>query len=247
MRVPILPKLALILIVFAAVLLSIVGGLAYRSGRASLHDATVGSLLATAVEKEAAYVSWVEEAKANIAALAGDPDLVAHVAAHTPGLEHDALANDHSRMMAFLEQWAGEGSEFLSLSILDPEDGQIVASTDRADEGKFRENQPYFRRGRSEVFAQNIYYSTALGGPAMTVAAPIQGNDGHVLGVLAGDLDLQGLNRIVTLRTGLQETDDAFLVNTSNLFVTQPRLVSDAAVLQRGIHSESVRRCLTQE
>ena len=247
MRVPILPKLALILIVFAAVLLSIVGGLAYRSGRASLHDATVGSLLATAVEKEAAYVSWVEEAKSNIAALAGDPDLVAHVAAHTPGLEHDALANDHSRMMAFLEQWAGEGSEFQSLSILDPEDGQIVASTDRADEGKFRENQPYFRRGRSEVFAQNIYYSTALGGPAMTVAAPIQGNDGHVLGVLAGDLDLQGLNRIVTLRTGLQETDDAFLVNTSNLFVTQPRLVSDAAVLQRGIHSESVRRCLTQE
>ena len=45
-------------------------------------------------------------------------------------------------------------------------------------------------------------------------------------------------------RSGLHQTDDAYLVNTSNLFVTQPRLNPDPAILQRGVHTEAVNRCL---
>jgi PAS domain S-box-containing protein len=45
----------------------------------------------------------------------------------------------------------------------------------------------------------------------------------------------------------VHDTDDAYLVNTSNLFATQPRFLSDPAVLQRGVHTEDVRSCLQQE
>jgi PAS domain S-box-containing protein len=52
------------------------------------------------------------------------------------------------------------------------------------------------------------------------------------------------MNAIIQRRSGLHQTDDAYLVNTSNLFVTQPRLITDPAVLQRGVHTEAVNRCL---
>jgi PAS domain S-box-containing protein len=45
----------------------------------------------------------------------------------------------------------------------------------------------------------------------------------------------------------LHQTDDTFLVSASNLFVTQPRFISDPAVLRRGIHTEAVKRCLLHE
>ncbi|MFH0879547.1 MAG: ATP-binding protein, partial [Lentisphaerota bacterium] len=48
------------------------------------------------------------------------------------------------------------------------------------------------------------------------------------------------LNGIITRRTGLTKTDDAYLVNTSHLFVTQPRFVTDHAILKRGINTEGV-------
>ena len=75
----------------------------------------------------------------------------------------------------------------------------------------------------------------------MYVAAPLRSADGRLLGVLAGRVNLAEMNAIVARRTGLRQTADTFLVNTSNLFVTQPRFIADPAVLQRGIHSEAVK------
>ena len=53
------------------------------------------------------------------------------------------------------------------------------------------------------------------------------------------------LDRIVALRSGRQETDDAYLVNTSSLLITQPRLIDDDTVLQRDIHTPAMDRCLS--
>jgi PAS domain S-box-containing protein len=52
------------------------------------------------------------------------------------------------------------------------------------------------------------------------------------------------METIVSRRTGLHQSDDSFLVTTSNLFATQPRLIPDLAVLQIGIHTQAVTNCL---
>ncbi len=64
------------------------------------------------------------------------------------------------------------------------------------------------------------------------------------MGVLAGNLDLGKMNDIVARRTGLRQSDEAFLVNTSELFVTQPRFINDPAVLRLGVHTEAIKQCL---
>jgi PAS domain S-box-containing protein len=241
------PRLALVFILYAVALLLSVGVLAYDSGRDSLRAATISELQATALEKEAALNQWVEEKLGDNTVLAANPVILREASivltAATSSIQ-DKMSRD--RLVANLVPSVANG-EFLELNMLHPDTGQVLASTVPSEEGKFREDRTYFLNGRSRPFVQNLYYSIAQQSVAMTVAAPLRAADGRLVGVLTAQLDLEEMNDILERRTNLHETDDAYLVNTSNLFVTQPRFILDPAVLQRGVHTEDIESCLQQK
>ena len=240
------PRLTLTFILYAAGLLSVVGVLAYNSGRNSLRSTTISELSATAIEKQAALNEWVEEKQSEIAALAADPTIIedaSDLMTASP-TSTDAQAA-HDKFVAKIQPRIAIG-EFTVVMLIDPLSGEVIASTDPSEEGKFKEDRLFFINGRLAPYVQNVYYSTTLQSPSMTASAPLMGADGQLLGVLAGRIDLAEMNIIINRRSGLRQTDEAFLVNTSNLFVTQPHLITDPAVLQRGVHTEAVNRCLTR-
>jgi len=248
-------KLILIFVIFAAVLLTGVGLLAFSNGQAALQSATTSGLLSTAIEKQAAMDTWMTERRKSVTSLSTDSNIIQYVSAlmtAEPGSQialkiYDILVRD---LNAYKDS-VGSYREFM---ILHPVTGEVLVSTNPNEEGKFRESQPYFLEGKKGPYIQNVYFSPSLQAPAMTAAAPFlaapdpasPANSGRLLAVLAGSLDLQEMDAIVQRRTGLHTSDDAFLVSKSNLFVTQPRLVPDPAVLKRGIHSEAVNRCLAE-
>ena len=241
------PRLALAFIVYAGALLVVIGLLAYNSGRDTLRLATITELQATALEKEAALNQWIEDKEADIATLAADPIIIqaASIMLMEPpnSLKYSEARN---LLVASIEPRLLSG-ELLGVSMIHPQTGQVIASTNPDDEGKFKEDRLYFLEGRSGPYVQNLYYSISLQSIAQTAAAPLITQDGELVGVLAARLDLNDMNQIISRRTDLRRTDDAYLVNTSNLFATQPRFLNDPAVLQRGVHTEDVRRCLQQE
>ena len=165
--------------------------------------------------------------------MSGDPRSLQFSAAHTTFLEN---VGPHLT-----------SGEFLELSLLHPDTGQVIVSTDPAEEGKFREDRLYFLNGKAGPYVQNPYYSLAAQAIAMNAAAPIYAPDGRLLAVLAGQIDLRDLNAIIGGWARLHESADAYLVNTSSLFVTQPRFIQDPAVLLRGNQTEHVKRCLRRE
>jgi PAS domain S-box-containing protein len=244
------PRFALIFVLYATALLASEALLDYNSGRDSLRSATISELLATAIEKQAALNEWVEAKKADIAMLAADPAAVesaaALVAAPTGSPEAQAA---HDRLVTEIQPRV-VGGEFLVLILMDPQTGQVIAATDPSEEGKFQEDRPFFINGKLGPYVQNIYYSVSLQAVAMTASAPLRAPDGRLLGVLAGRLDLAEMNAIITRGTGLRQTDDAYLLNRSSLFVTQPRFLADPAVLRIGLQTagsaqtEAGRRCL---
>jgi signal transduction histidine kinase len=244
----ILTKLTLVFVLFAAGLLAAMGIMAYSSGGAALETAATTELFSKAIEKQAALDTWVEERLSDVASLATSPylgDEVAALMATVPGSTSARAA--HDQLVSEFASRTSSGGEFLELMLLAPDSGEVLVSTDPGAEGKFMENRPYFINGRSGSYVQIVYFSTTLQAPAMTASAPVmaegQGN-GRLLAVLAGRLNLEELNAIISRRSGLHQTDDAYLVNTSNLFVTQPRFISAPTVLQHGIHTEAVDRCL---
>ena len=236
------PKLALIFILFAGLLLIGAGTLAYDSGQAALKDAAITELEATSVEKEAALENWIQEREARISALSRSPYILSELEAIIEAGPESSAA--YERLVRELSVRTGKGQAFLNMFIILPEDGQVFVSVDPDEVGDPRTARPYFLEALKTTYTTPIYFSPEVQAPAMTTASPIRSADGRVIGVLAGRVNLQELNSIIQRRTGLRQTDDAFLVNTSNLFVTQPRFIPDPAILQQGISTLPVTLCL---
>lgn len=239
-------KLTLILLVFASSILAVLGTVAYLQGRSALLDATLSGLLSAAIEKEAALDAWADERLHNVTRLADPSHIGSDITALQDLPPDSALAIEaRGHLLSNLAGWSGEAGGFQSLMVLAPETGEIVLSTNAAEVGTFKENRSYFLEGRQRPFIQSPYYSVTGQAPAMVESTPILARDGRLLGVLAGRLKLTEMNNIISRRTGLHDSDDAYLVNASRLLVTQPRLIEDPAVLLRGIQTAEVLRCRT--
>ncbi|MBI2080601.1 MAG: GAF domain-containing protein, partial [candidate division NC10 bacterium] len=114
-----------------------------------------------------------------------------------------------------------------------------MLSTDSEQEGKLKDDRPYFREGRAHPFVQSVYYSLALGRPTMTMATPILDASGRPIGVLVERVNLGKLDQVMAERTGLGTTGETFLGNRFNFFVSEvrgrDRLPEQAAVFTQGV------------
>jgi PAS domain S-box-containing protein len=238
-------KMTLIFILFAILLLTSLGLITYQNARASLRAAAISELLATSIEKEAFLKEWVADNESTIQSIASQPhlqDTVSRLISFPKDDEPDSLVMTDIR--TDLLNWTSENEHFISLQVIASRDGQVLISTSPNDEGKFRESAQYYLQALQGAYVENPFYDLTLGRNIMVVSAPVFTPEGSLLAVLAGTLDLDEVNTIIRRRSGLHRTDDTYLVNTSNLFITQPRLQPDATVLQSGVHTQAVTACL---
>lgn len=239
-------KVTLAFVLFAAVLLLGLGFFAYNSGRNTLEAATFSGLVSTALEKQAAFDTWIRNSLTQVESLAASSSVQANILAFRFSANTSEMLSAYEQLSAELEFYTGQNGLFLDLLVLHPDTGRIIIATNPEEEGRFNENRPYFINGRNASYIHNMHYSLQPQGPAIIVSTPIRTTDGNLLGVLAGRLDLTVMSTIINRHADLYQTNDAFLVNTSHLFVTQPRFLPNPAVLQRGIYTEPVRRCLSK-
>jgi PAS domain S-box-containing protein len=238
-------KLTIVLVLFAAVILLGMGFLIYASGRAALESAAISALDSTALEKQAALEEWVADHQSCLISLVNSPALLADMVVFTTAPPDSAEAHAaHDRIVQELKTRIGPGQGFMDFLVIEPLEGEVVIATDPAEEGKFKEDREFFTQGKQDPFVQNPYYSLSVLGATMTASAPFRTADGKLLGVLAGRMNLSELDAIITRRSDLHQSEDAYLANSSNLFVTQPRFISDSAVLQLGARTEADKRCL---
>jgi hypothetical protein len=207
LQLNITPKLTLIFVLFAVLVLVVISTPAYTSGRASLEAAAVSELLSTAIEKQAALNTWIMDTQTHATSLSASPSLqerTADLLAARASGDQAKIQAANLRLVAELQIWEGKDREFLGWLLLDPDSGQVIAATDASDEGKYRDDQAYFINGKSASYVQNVYYSLGAQATMLTVSAPIHSPAGELLGVLAGNLDLGAMNAIISRRSGLR-------------------------------------------
>lgn len=246
LRLGIRTKLTLIFILFAVLLLVSVGLLSYRSGRLTLQAAITSDLLSTAIEKQSALNAWISEAQADITAVATSPHLVDTLEILAISGEASEIDSARQEIYQEIRHFTGDQRLFLNLMVIEAETGKVLVSTSSEEQGSLKADRQYFINAQNGPYVQNVYYSAELQGPSMTAAAPIVSSGGRLLGVLAGRLNLDEMNAIIQRRTGLRRSIDSFLVNASGLVVTQPRFISDPAVLEQVIDTQAVRDCLAR-
>lgn len=238
-------KVTLTFVFFAVVLLIIIGFLAYSNGRDALESATFSDLLSAAIEKEASLEVWIGGAQRQIKNITESPFIEQQITILQSDLDADDIELAHNRLVDELQPLVGDGHIFVDLMVLNAETGQVIASTNISEEGKFKEDRLYFINGKSSLYFQNVYFSLSCECPSMAASAPIQSRDGELLAVIVGRLNLIEMAGIINRQTGLRETSDAYLVNTANLLITQPRLITDPVILRRGIRTEITQQCLS--
>jgi signal transduction histidine kinase len=118
-----------------------------------------------------------------------------------------------------------------------------VVSSDESHEGKYRESEPFFVEGKVRTYVGKVSYSLSEGGAVMHISTPIHDEQGDVIGVLAGHADLAEMTGIMRAATAVSASEDAYLVNTSRFFVTEPRF-GEGFALKKAIHTDGAEACL---
>ena len=146
------PKLALVLISFATVLLLGVGALVYSSGRAALEAATFAELQSTSLEKSAALDDWIAERKSDVSALSMSPAILEKLEKFLQSGPDSTSAYD--RLIQELSIRTNPGQPYQALLILSPDTGEVLVATNPKEEGQLKEDRDYFIEGKTAAAAR---------------------------------------------------------------------------------------------
>jgi len=238
-------KLTLLFLLLAIVPTIIVGYLAYENGRRTIVKETQDKQVSINVLKTNEFKRWIKDSEEHIEKLAQRPLLRQYAAALRKNDAPDPAY--HIAKRSLLEDHLKPNlkyTRFLELFVLSPLHGHISVSTNEKQEGKYRNTDSYFIEGKTRTYVHGVYYSSSMEQPTMVVSTPIKDKQGDLVGVLVGRLDFGELSRIIGFKTSESLTEDTYLVNTFNFFITEPRFGQDYA-LKKAVRTEGVEAGLS--
>lgn len=217
-----------LIIAFLAVVLFSLSGLSLMlliSGSRSAKEDIERQVTAIVNVKAQLLREWANTIKADLGnALVGEMALVdvqkVLMKEATP-TERDLL---RSRMLAQVER----SRYFTTLSLVDIH-GEVILSTERAQEGTSLKGQEYFEVGKWVSYVSAPMPSTATKTPAVFAAYPVLNPNNQAIGVLIGQVRYETLENILKETSGTREPVEVFLL-------------SPQAVVQSASQSEAVNR-----
>jgi len=165
--------------------------------------------------KESQVNQWVDNQRRDVILMTQLPDfLINSEVAFTKDRESLEFKASIDGLRKFMTDISSVKPNIRQISIL-TNNGITIISTDKQKEGKYQplgNTTTYFTRDQSRVIVPNFYISPISGKAAMTFAAPLSNRSGDRIGVVAVDLDLQGVDDIIRQNTGLGKSGETYIV-----------------------------------
>lgn len=225
----------------------VVGVLAQTTVRADLEPDVISHLTTTTVLKEAEFNRWNENNQEILISLAQRPrvrnraetlTLLSGPTDRTFAPLRRNLIEDH-----FQPSLIRQGT-YQTLALIRASDGQILVSTDEILEGRYQESEVFFIQGLLGTYVQSPQYLVEDEKVIMHISTPVKNNNGQVVAVLAGRVDLGELSVILGQHNEVSSSEETYMVNASNMLVSDSRFEHGTALRKR-IFSEGVSACLT--
>jgi len=235
-------RITLLFALLAIVPVIIVGFLAYNTGRESIEQVEINHLVSTNLMKSSELTRWIEGNQLRIEELAQRPLVVQHSATLAtydpadPAYDNARLSLEDDHLRPRIKPVGG----FIEISVVSPDSGIVLVSSDDAQEGKYHSNQRFYIEGKTHTYTQGVFYSLPLQQTAMVVSTPVIDRKKNLVAVLAGRLDLSDLSLIMSSQSGLRLTEKTYLVNRSNFFVTEPG-IGEGYALKKTVRTEGVK------
>jgi GAF domain-containing protein/HAMP domain-containing protein len=195
--------------------------LGFRSGQQQV----IRQLESVATLKEAEISTWLDRMQSDLAAVLIDEDnsvrldLLLSVARDYYDVSYQSVRHG---LRTSLGRLAAQMQHFEELFLMDL-NGQVILSTDEAQEGKIYAHEAFFQRGLEDIYVEPPFYSPSLDRSSIVAARPIMTQGGEVVGVLAGRANLEVLSEIMRERAGLGESGETYLVGADRALLTALR------------------------
>ena len=194
--------------------------------REALKKSVIDRLDVATSLKESQVNQWVDNQRRDVNLITQLPDLLVNSeTAFTKDRESPEFKSSVESLRKFMADIAIVKPNIRQISIL-TNNGITIVSTDKQKEGKYQSlgnTTTYFTRDQSRIIVPNFYISPISGKAAMTFAAPLSNKSGDRMGVVAVDLDLQGIDDIIRTGTGLGVSGETYLVGrlaTKNILIS---------------------------
>lgn len=242
-RLNIAPKLFLTTVGLVVTLVFALGLTTFLFGRQALETTITESLISSSLEKEAAFHNWVDEGLDHVTTIAQDPSIIedAVLLSSSDAQKKDEAVQDLNRRLGI---WVGNEKTMETFMVIHPVTGQVLVSTTALELGRYKEDRPYFVNGKTGPFFEYPFYSLSTNDIATIASAPILGEEGELLAVLAGRLHMEDLAKIIHTRTGNVASQEALIVNRANLLVVSPTTAEELQPFVTRIDTDAVNLCL---
>ena len=239
-------RLVAYFLLLSSVTVAVVGAVVYAQATDDLKTSVFERLGAVAEVKADSLDRWIDEQRRNVVFVGSIPGLGdqarTFLAEDSTPAEQDAAREVLSKTLGVVVQQTSDAQEFMVLDL----DGDVRLSTVPTHEGESQADEFFFTNGVSHTSVQNVYSSSLTGQPTITISNPLFDADGRGrrVGVLAGNLNLERIDRIVLERTGLGEDGATYLVGRDHRFVHARLNQGENA---SGVTSEGIERALAGE
>jgi signal transduction histidine kinase/ActR/RegA family two-component response regulator len=236
-------RLVLSFLVLSVLMVTAVGVIAFLRARDSLESSVYDRLAAVADAKSEALDRWVDEQQRSLVFIGALPEVGragrTMLARELPRARRQAAHDELAAALTNTVQQTAEAEEYLVLDLR----GRVRLATIPEHEGAFLPNADFFKRGASATTVQNTYVSSLTDKPTITVATPLfaDAGRGRRVGILAANLALSRIDRIVLGRSGLGESGATYLVGRDHHFVHQ---ILNAPRGGREVRSEGIDAAL---
>ena len=238
----------LLIIFVALVVMPVAANGAYSAIRDAnnAEQRVIAQLESVATLKEAEIQTWLDSLQVdlNTALIAEDVNLYLFL------LLQESMA-DLSTRETFLSVIENRFSEMLSLTHRFDElfamnlQGEVIVSTDAAQQGENYKNEPLFQEGLQGYSVQPPAISPMTDQTSVFVVRPITKATNETIGVLAGRASLAELNGIMGERAGLGNSGETYLVSSNKVLLTPSRFEDTGYVAgETAVHTTGVNETL---
>lgn len=132
--------------------------------------------------------------------------------------------------------------EIFEVLILD-KNGKTVASSDVTQEGNDESEDDYFIEGSRGTFFKDVYRMQTTVKNTYAISSPIKAEDGDLLGVSVIRYYTNHFYNIVSSENGVGKTEENYLVNKDNLFITPSVFDGEEVVLKKKASDGELSGC----
>lgn len=121
--------------------------------------------------------------------------------------------------------------------------GKVVVSSDKASEGNDKSTDSYFIKAKNGTFFKDIYFSTTINRLNYTVSSPVKDVDGTLLGISVIRYLPDNFFSIVKNENGLGNTEENFLINKDNFFISPSLFLGEDVILKQKVETKNTVDC----